>query len=144
MVDSQPKASFGPVELDVIALDEPRPSPALLRALARQVEAGTVRLLDFVVVTKSESGVVEATEIDLEEFGLESLTLLVPGLSSDEDVQTLAEQLPLGGAAAIVALELVWARELAEQLAASDSAVIATERIPAAVVNAIVESAEDQ
>lgn len=134
---------FGPVELNVIALAGPRPSPAVLHALATQVNAGVVRLLDFVVVSKSAAGVVSAEEIDLDEFDLADLAPMLPGLAADEDLRALADQLPPGGSAAVVALELCWARDLAEQLAVDDSFVIATERIPAAVVNAIVDLVDD-
>ncbi len=138
-----PATRFGPVELNVISLDGPRPSPGVLHALAKQVEAGVVRLLDFVVVTRSVTGAVSAEEIDLAEFGLADLAPLLPGLAADEDLQELADQLPPGASAAIVALELAWASELAEQLADDNSFVLATERIPAAVVNAIVELTDD-
>lgn len=136
-------ARLGPVELNVISLPGPRPSPAVLHALATQVDAGVVRLLDFVVVSRSAEGVVSAEEIDPAEFDLADLAPLLPGLAADEDLRALADQLPPGGSAAVVALELCWARDLAEQLAADDSLVLATERIPASVVNAIVDLADD-
>jgi hypothetical protein len=135
--------SFGPVELTVIRFEGSGPSPELLHALATQVRSGVVRLLDFVVVSKTETGEEHIEEIDLVEFGLADLELHVPGLAAEEDLEELALRIPDGSAAAIVAFELLWARELAEQLAADGSAVIATERIPAPVVNAIVELASD-
>lgn len=144
MNDGFTQTGFGPVELDVISLDRPAVSPAVLHALAKQVDAGVVQLLDLVVVARSEDGgTIETVEIDPSEFGLANLEPLAPGLAADEDVLALAAQLPPGGAAAVVALELVWARELAAQLAADNSFVVATERIPAPVVNAIVELASD-
>lgn len=144
MTDGFSQTGFGPVELDVISLDRPTVSPALLHALAKQVDAGVVQLLDLMVVARSEDGeTIETVEIDPSEFGLGNLEPLAPGLAADEDVLALASQLPPGGAAAVVALELVWARELAAQLAADNSFVVATERIPAPVVNAIVELTAD-
>ncbi|MBO1902533.1 hypothetical protein J4H92_11305 [Leucobacter weissii] len=135
------EVSFGPVELNVILFEGSGPSPAVLHALAAQIRGGTVRLLDFVVVVKSASGAIEIREIDPVEFGLAELHLHAPGLSAEEDIEALAERVPSGGAAAIVAFELVWARELAERLAADGSVVVATERIPAPAVNAAVELA---
>lgn len=138
MTQSLSTFAYGPVELDVISLESPTPSPALLQALARQIEAGVVRLLDFVVVSKNEAGdEVTIEEVDLAEFGLANLDVVTPGLAAEEDLFVLATELPPGGAAAIVALELTWARELAEQLAADNSFIVATERIPATVVNAV-------
>lgn len=135
--------SFGPVELNVIAFDGDGPSPALLHALAAQIRNGIVRLLDFVVVAKSASGLLDIREIDPVEFGLADLDLHAPGLVSEEDLEALALWVPNGSSAAIVAFELVWARELAEQLASDGSFVVATERIPAPVVNAAAELAQE-
>ncbi|MDR2997551.1 MAG: DUF6325 family protein [Microbacterium sp.] len=134
---------YGPVELNVISLASPSPSPELLHALAAQIRAGVVRLLDFVVVSKSESGAVKYEEIDVEAYELADLVVHLPGLAGEDDLAELAEGIPAGGAAAVVAFELLWARELAEQLAEDGSVVITTERIPAPVVNTIVGMASD-
>ncbi|WP_243232826.1 DUF6325 family protein [Microbacterium sp. CIAB417] len=134
---------FGPVELTVIALREPVLSAELLHALAAQVADGVVRMLDFVLLSKSVAGVVRVDEVDLDGFALDGLELHAPGLAGEEDLAAIAERLPSGGAAAVVALELLWARELAEQLARDGATVIAAERIPATVVNTVVGMASD-
>jgi hypothetical protein len=97
--------SFGPVELTVIRFEGSGPSPELLHALATQVRSGVVRLLDFVVVSKTETGEEHIEEIDLVEFGLADLELHVPGLAAEEDLEELALRIPDGSAAAIVAFE---------------------------------------
>ena len=51
---------FGPVELYLVSLDGDRPAPAVIAALTDLVAAGTVNLLDFVVVSKAEDGTVTA------------------------------------------------------------------------------------
>lgn len=130
-------APLGPVELMVVSLAQGGPSPAVVDALSAQVQAGTVRVLDFVVVAKSDAGDVEVTEVELDALGGAALDLAVPGLTGDEDIAILAENLPAGGTAAIVALELVWARDLGARLAAEGSEMIASERIPSSVVNEI-------
>ncbi|MFT4088848.1 MAG: DUF6325 family protein [Gordonia sp. (in: high G+C Gram-positive bacteria)] len=127
---------LGPVELMVVALAGDGPSPEVIDALTAQVDAGVVRVLDFVVVSKSETGDVSITEVEFDDAALD---LVVPGLTGDDDIATLAENLGGGETAAIVALELVWARELGARLAAEGSGVIAAERIPSAVVNEIAE-----
>ncbi len=122
----------------ISGVEEPGgPSPELLAALAAQVDAQTVRVLDFVVVHKTEAGDVEVTQLELDALGGAALELAVPGLTGDEDIALLAETLVAGETSAIVALELVWARELGARLAAEGSEVIAAERIPASVVNEI-------
>ncbi len=52
----------------------------------------------------------------------------------------LAEHIPVGTSAALIALELTWARTLAETFNASGGVVLRTERIPAPIVNAIVDA----
>lgn len=55
---------FGPVELYLVSLDGDRPAPAVIAALTDLVAAGTVNLLDFVVVSKAEDGTLTAIEIE--------------------------------------------------------------------------------
>lgn len=134
MTDALP---YGPVELMVVSLAESEPTPAVIDALARQVESGSLRVLDFVIVARNDAGDVDVTEVEVDALGSDALALAVPGLTGEEDIAVLAETLENGETAAIVALELRWARELASELAAEGSQVVAAERIPAVVVNEI-------
>lgn len=133
-------ALFGPVELNLITLPSGSASPDVIAALVQQVRAGVVRVLDLVLIQKTEYGAVELQEIDVDAAGLADLKveLVVPGLTSTEDIDALAADLAPGTAAAVVAFELVWARDLAALLEAQGAAVVAAERIPASVVNEIV------
>ncbi|MCF8608679.1 DUF6325 family protein [Gordonia sp. HY285] len=132
---------LGPVEINVIMLGASRVSTVVFHALAEQLDAGVIRLLDAVVVTKAESGSVLVDEVDRTEFALAGTALAAPGLIGDDDVTDLLEHVPAGQAAAIVAFELVWARNLAAALNEDGSSVVAVERIPAHVVNAVAEMA---
>ncbi len=131
---------LGPVELDVVLLESPGLPQAVLQALYEQVRNGTVRLVDLVVVSRSDAGELAFEDLDPEEARLAGLDLLAPGLIGEEDVFELSEILPPGSGAAIVAFELAWARDLAEELARHGGVVAATERIPAPVVNAILDA----
>ncbi len=132
---------YGPVELYLVGLDGDRPNLATIGALAELVESGLVRLLDFVLVAKSAEGEVELIEVEdrAEELGIELAEI---GITGEEDIAELAELVEPGTRAAIVALELTYARRLAEKLAESGGVVLSVERIPAPVVNALVELAE--
>ncbi|MCF8571038.1 DUF6325 family protein [Gordonia sp. HY002] len=132
---------LGPVEINVIMLGGSQISTIVFHALTEQLDAGVVRLLDAVVVTKTTSGSVTVDEVDRAEFALADAALATPGLIGDDDVADLLAGIPDGEAAAIVAFELVWARELAAALNEDGSSVIAVERIPAHVVNAVAEMA---
>lgn len=134
---------YGPVELFLLGLDGERPDPALIAELAHLVQEDVLRVLDFVVIAKSESGDVEIVEISDDSDDYAALDLVLTGITGDEDIQELAELVPAGGSAAVVALELVYARKLASTLAASGGVVLSSERIPAPVVNALVDAIED-
>lgn len=131
---------YGPVELYLVGFEGEAPDPGVISALSDLVEAGTVRVLDFLIVSKSDEGDVTIAEIEDEEFALD---LHEVGIAGDEDIEELAELVPAGGSAALVALELVYARALAEKVAASGAVLLSAERIPAPVVNAIIDLAEE-
>ena len=134
---------YGPVELFLLGLEGERPDPEFIASLVELVEGGIVRVLDFVLVSKSVDGDVSIVEIeeDSEDFG--ALDLVLSGITGDEDIEALGELVPAGGSAAVVALELVYARRLAESLAASGGVVLSSERIPAPIVNALVDAIEE-
>ena len=79
---------YGPVELYLVGFDGDRPSPDTISALADLLEGGLVRLLDFVIVSKSESGDVEVIEIEdqTEEYGFGSIELAEIGITGEEDI----------------------------------------------------------
>ncbi|MGH3692212.1 MAG: DUF6325 family protein, partial [Microbacterium sp.] len=64
---------------------------------------------------------------------------IAAGLAGDEDVEELADALAPGQSAAIVVLELTFARTLAQNLAAAGGQVLRSERVPAPVVNAMMD-----
>jgi uncharacterized membrane protein len=135
---------FGPVELYFVALEDERPSPGVVKALTDLLDGGLVRLVDFLIVSKSEDGEVTVVEVvdEAEAYGFGGVDIAAAGLVGDEDVEELAELIEPGTSAAVVALELSYARSLASALAASGSVVLRTERIPAPIVNAVLELAE--
>lgn len=137
--------TFGPVEFYLVGLDGDRPSPAVIDALGELIESGTVRLLDFILISKSDAGEVTVTEIEdqTEEYGLGGVEFGAIGLAGDEDVEQFAELVPPGASAALVVLELAWVKRLAEKVAASGAEVLSVERIPAPVVNALVDAIEE-
>lgn len=135
---------YGPVEMYLVGFEGDRPDPGVISALVDQLDSGLVRLLDFVIISKSAEGEVTVTEIEeeTEAYGFGGVELAAIGLAGGEDVDELAELIEPGTSAALVSLELLYARTLASRLAASGAVVLSSERIPAPVVNAILD-AED-
>jgi uncharacterized membrane protein len=131
---------YGPVELYLVGFEGESPAPATLDALAELAEGGLIRILDFVLISKSDSGDLTVTEVEDEDFPLD---LYEVGIAGDEDIEELADLIEPGTSAALVALELVYARKLAESVAASGAVVLSAERIPAPVVNAVMDAADE-
>ncbi len=128
---------YGPVEVVLAGFDGDRPGTGVIDAIMDLADAGTVRLLDVIFVSRNDDGSVTAIEIadDEDGFGLGELELEATGLAALEDIETLAEAIPLGTSAALLIIELTWAKHLATKLFESGGFVISSERIPAAVVN---------
>ena len=136
---------FGPVEIYLVGFEGERPDPATLGALTDLLASGLVRLLDFVLVSKSEAGELATIEIDAEAdaLGLGGVELHAAGIAGGEDIEELGEQIPPGGSAALVVLELAYARTLAERFDASGGVLLRSERVPAPIVNAMVDILEN-
>ena len=133
---------YGPIEFYAIGFDGDRPGPAVLKAIDDLVASGTVNLLDLVFARRSPEGELEVLELsDTIDDGAPSLDLA--GLAGEEDIQTLAEGLEPGRSAAILVVELLWAKAFAAALYDAGGAVIAREGIPAPIVNAFLAENAD-
>ena len=132
---------FGPAEFYLVGFEGERPDPTTFRALTDLVDSGVVRLLDFVLLSKSTSGEVEIVELDAEgeSLGFDDFEPIAAGLAGEEDVEALADALAPGQSAAVVVLELAFARLLAQSLADAGGQVLRSERVPAPVVNAMMD-----
>jgi hypothetical protein len=126
---------YGPIEFYAIAFDGDRPGPAVLQAIDDLVDSGTVNLLDLVFARRSPEGEIEVFE------GAPALDLA--GLAGQDDILYLAESLEPGKSAAILVVELLWAKSFASALYDAGGAVIAREGIPAPVVNAFLSEHAD-
>lgn len=141
-----PEFRYGPVELYLVGFAEEQPDPKALRALSDLLATGVVRLLDLVIVSKKDNG--EVAVVDLEE-GTNPLGLaaepdaVATGLVSHEDLFDLAASMGPGSSAVVVALEMTYAKTLAVELARGGGEVLRSERIPAPVVNALIDVYED-
>lgn len=136
------RADFGPVDLYLLSLPGGSPDAASLAALTELTQSGLLNLLDLVLIVRSETGaitILEAVELP-DGFEIDIADLPAGGLIGQEDVLSLAPVIPDASAALLVAVELVYQRDLAAKAAASGAHLLAYERIPAPVVNALVDS----
>ena len=137
---------YGPVELYLVGFEGDHPDEGTLEAIRDLVEGGTIRLIDFLVISREEDGSVLITDFEevSDEYGFGDVELAAIGLVAEEDAQELAAGIAPGTSGALLAIELLWAKDLASRFAASGGIVLQTERIPAPVVNAVLAEAEEE
>jgi len=100
--------------------------------LASLVEAGTIRVLDLLVLEKDENGEVEGYEIeDLGDLGeLATLETSLAEILALEDVEHLAAAMEPGSTAGVLVWENTWAAPFAVATRKSGGQLIASGRIP--------------
>jgi uncharacterized membrane protein len=116
----------GPVQVLVVGFDRPAFSGEVLAEFARLREAGIVRLVDLLVVSRTEEGAFETLALpETVEAELGDLAAGVFGLPEDSDDAeaqaaendaasgwSLADAIPVGGTAAVALIEHTWADPL--------------------------------
>jgi hypothetical protein len=134
---------YGPIEFYAIGFDGDRPGPAVLQAVDDLVAAGTVNVLDLVFARRSPEGELEILELSDTVDDGDAPALDLAGLAGEEDILALAEGLEPGSSAAILVVELLWAKSFAAALYDAGGTVIARQGIPAPVVNAFLSEHAD-
>jgi hypothetical protein len=112
--------------------------------LASLVDAGTIRLLDLMILTKGDDGAIDAFEIDDFE-GLDELRALetdLANLLAEEDVEHLAAAMEPGSVAGVLVWENTWAAPFASAARRAGGQLIANGRIPIQAILASVEADE--
>jgi hypothetical protein len=110
--------------------------------LIKLVDAGTIRIVDILVLVKDEDGGVEAKELaDLDELGpLQILEAELAELLAEEDVEHLAAAMDPGSVAGVLIYENIWAAPFASAARRSGGQLIANGRIPIQAIIAAVEA----
>jgi Family of unknown function (DUF6325) len=131
---------IGPVEYLIVAFPGNRFRGEIAPALAKLVDAGTIRIIDVAFVGKDEDGEVVAFELtdldpDVRE-GLENLGVDVQGLLNEDDLNAAAEELEPNSSAALLVWEDVWAKEVAEAMRNAGGVLYDFGRLPHEVVQA--------
>lgn len=126
--------ALGDVAFVLVELRRERPGPPVLEPLLRQVEAGRIRVLDFLVVRRDAEGH-RITEIDAEDFTLAGLRLYAPGLIALDDVSHFLPWVPLESTAAVVLVEQLWDVHFLREVEEAGDRVLARQSIPSAIAN---------
>ncbi len=144
-MDDEVMDELGPIDYLIVEFPAGKAdfSGAMAEKLKGLVEAGIVRVLDLLIITKDEGGEVDAFELHefedggagaLRELGAEFAQLL-----SEEDVAHIAAALEPGTVAAALVWENTWAAPFAASIRKSGGQLVGSGRIP---VQAILAAAE--
>jgi hypothetical protein len=115
--------------------------------LAALADAGTIRVLDLLVLQKDDQGQIEAFEIDdFEELDeLRTLEAEIAEILAEEDVVNLAESMENGSTAGVVVWENRWAAPFASAARRAGGQLIASGRIPIqAIVASLAADSDDE
>jgi hypothetical protein len=112
---------------------------AELRALA---EAGTIRVIDILILIKDADGAVEAMELsDLGDLGeLQTIGAELGELLAAEDIDHLAAAMDPGSVAGVLVWENTWAAPFASAVRRAGGQLIANGRIPLQAIIASIEA----
>jgi hypothetical protein len=113
--------------------------------LIKLVDAGTIRIIDIIVLVKDEDGGVEAMELaDLDQLGpLQVLETELAELLAEDDVEHLAAAMDPGSVAGVLIYENIWAAPFASAARRSGGQLIANGRIPIQAIIAAIEADAD-
>lgn len=129
----------GPVDVVMLAFGEPKPDGSVADELRRLVDQGTIRVLDAMIITKSEDGKPNMLDLeDLPEAERQSFGFIetgTRGLFDSADADTVVEGMTPGSAVVALAIEHTWAIKLREALERAGASLALDVRLPGAVVD---------
>jgi hypothetical protein len=110
--------------------------------LLRLHDAGTIRIMDLLILQKGDDGTVMAQELgDLAELGeFQRLEAELVQTLAEEDVEHLAAAMDPGSVAAVLVYENLWAVPFASAMRRAGGQLIANGRIPVQAIIAAVEA----
>jgi hypothetical protein len=110
--------------------------------LVRLHDAGTIRIMDVLILAKADDGSVEAMELsDLPDLGeLAQLEAQLAQTLAEEDVAHLAAAMDPGSVAGVLIYENLWAAPFASAMRRAGGQLIAHGRIPVQAIIAAIEA----
>ena len=145
-MSADPIEELGPVDYLVVEFPAGAShfSGEVAGELAALVEAGTIRVLDVLVLAKDADGSVEAMELDdLDEMDeLREVEAQLAEILAEEDVLHLAAAMEPGSVAGVVIWENTWAAPFGSAARRAGGQLIASGRIPIQAIAAALEADE--
>lgn len=130
---------YGPVDVIVLAIGEPKFDGSILAELERLAKAGTIRVLDAMVLVMDQDGT--ALGIDIEDLPVadkEALSFIntdTRGLFDAADAATFAEGMVPGSAIVALAIENAWAVPLMNAFVEAGTDIAMHTRIPGPIID---------
>jgi Family of unknown function (DUF6325) len=138
---------LGPVDYVIVEFPEGHANftGEMVDELIKLVEAGTIRVVDIIVLAKDAEGDVDAMELsDIDDLGpLEAIEAEMAELLAEEDIVNLAAAMDPGSTAGVLVYENVWAAPFASAARRSGGQLIANGRIPTQAIIAAIEADDD-
>ena len=133
---------IAPVDYLAVAFPGNKFSGAILPEIKKLVDAGTIRVLDLVIITKDEEGnvaAIEASEASPElAASLAALGIEGKNLLGQDDFEDIGEALEPNSACGLMVWENVWAADFAKSLRDADGILLGQGRIPAAYLEELL------
>jgi uncharacterized protein DUF6325 len=143
---SKPLDELGPVDYLVVEFPAGKSNftGEMARELGALVDAGTIRVIDVLILVKDEDGAIEALELsDLEQLGeLQALEAQLAELLAADDVADLAAAMDPGSTAGVLIYENLWAAPFVSAARRAGGQLIANGRIPIQAIIASIEADE--
>ena len=146
MTEERSLDELGPVDYLIVEFPAGQAnfSGEMAAELVSLVDAGTIRILDLLIITKDTDGTVDSFEID--DFdGLDELRALeteLADLLAADDVADLAAAMEPGSVAAVLVWENRWAAPFASAARRAGGQLVANGRIPIQAILASIGADE--
>ena len=130
--------TLGPLEYLVIGFDGDRFDGSIAREIEKVVDRGIIRLVDVVFIVREADGdsvIVELSNTDDPRFAsFGPLLAQMRALFTPEDLQAIADSLPLGSAGLALLFEHRWAEDIKGAIAAAGGFLVRREVVPPEVL----------
>ena len=138
----------GPIDIVFLGFPGNQFNGGIAPALRDLVERGLIRVVDLLFVYKDDDGTVGSLELaglgaDLEPHFVDLDGQLGGGLLDAEDVEDVGSRIEPGNSVAVLAVENLWAIPFVNAVRDAGGEVIDQARVPAALVSAVREVAEE-
>lgn len=135
--------TYGAVDFLALEFQTDRLKGEILPALLDLVERRIVRIVDLVIIRKSEDGSHEAVEVNQlssDEMKIfDPLQVEVSGIIQVEDIEGIAEQMGNGTTVAALLFENLWSIQFKEAVLRAKGRVIEQVRVPPELVEEAIQ-----